>query len=643
MTIWMDLTNSLTQNKGNVVGIVRAELMLAKYLHEIDSSIRFSVLTKYGFRKVNYLELRWLFKSKNINDDYIKYQKRKKRPLNKFLQKIGKKIAWEIFRFKRHYIKPRDIPGHQYIVYPYHKNDIVYSCGWIKIDKEDFFSKIVNRVSGFKVVYTIYDLCMITGDMKYLYCEHNEPFVSYLYWIANNCSAIIYGGKTAKKDAEEFFIEKDLPRPVGYPVKWGNDFAKIMKKSDVLERLNLKTPYILSVGSIDFKKNYKVIYRAYCMMKQKNMKNIPQLVIVGRFTGGDPDFESMIQTNPLIKDCIKIVSCSDEDLDTLYKNCLFTVLPTLYEDWSLTLPESFYYGKMCVCSDVEPLREVGGDFAYYINPQHPKDWVDNIMHFVKHPEKIKEYENKIHKYWKSVSWKESAQEVYSALKEVSGNQKNQTQITEIKVNKAKNSKPVLYYDICLLSYLSHGYNSLSGIPRTQMLLARYLYKYNKNIKFFWMKNGIYHELSYKQLINLLSDQDLDVAIVRDEKNIHNCITKDILPFNKNDVIFSTWIGFDDLSYKVFSIAHEKIKFKYCQVLYDFTPITVPHCHKEETVRVFLEFLDKTYKTADFVFYGGKTAQKDGEIFQKNHGLPIIRSNALKWGSDIVRKNIPKKK
>ena len=133
----MDLTNSLTQNKGNVVGIVRAELMLAKYLHEIDSSIRFSVLTKYGFRKVNYLELRWLFKSKNINDDYIKYQKRKKRPLNKFLQKIGKKIAWEIFRFKRHYIKPRDIPGHQYIVYPYHKNDIVYSCGWIKIDKED--------------------------------------------------------------------------------------------------------------------------------------------------------------------------------------------------------------------------------------------------------------------------------------------------------------------------------------------------------------------------------------------------------------------------------------------------------------------------------------------------------------------------
>ena len=75
MAIWMDLTNSLTQHKGNVAGIIRAELMLAKHLHEIDSSIRFSVLTDYGFREIKKSELKWLFKSENINDDYKKYQK----------------------------------------------------------------------------------------------------------------------------------------------------------------------------------------------------------------------------------------------------------------------------------------------------------------------------------------------------------------------------------------------------------------------------------------------------------------------------------------------------------------------------------------------------------------------------------------
>ena len=74
MTIWMDLTNSLTQHKGNVVGIIRSELMQAKMLHEIDPSIKYSVLTQFGFREVKPTELKWLFKSDNVGDDYLKYQ-----------------------------------------------------------------------------------------------------------------------------------------------------------------------------------------------------------------------------------------------------------------------------------------------------------------------------------------------------------------------------------------------------------------------------------------------------------------------------------------------------------------------------------------------------------------------------------------
>ena len=297
MAIWMDLTNSLTQHKGNVVGIVRAELMLAKHLHEIDSSIRFSVLTRYGFREVKKSELKWLFKSKNINDDYKKYQKYKRNKLVKLCNKISKKLAWEVFRFKRHYFKPLNVPKNQYIKYPYKKGDMLFSCGGLGTEKENFYSIVQDKLQDFKLVYTIYDLVMIKENLRHFYNPQDMMFEDYLNWISNNCSGVIYGGKTAQKDAEKYFAENNLPVLPGYPIKWGNDFANITKKSDVLEKFNIKSPYILSVGSVDFKNNYDVIYRAYCMMKQRGLKNIPNLVIVGRIIETCKEFESMMEDN----------------------------------------------------------------------------------------------------------------------------------------------------------------------------------------------------------------------------------------------------------------------------------------------------------------------------------------------------------
>lgn len=41
MAIWMDMTNSLQTWKGGVVGIVRAELEIAKNMKRCDPDVRF--------------------------------------------------------------------------------------------------------------------------------------------------------------------------------------------------------------------------------------------------------------------------------------------------------------------------------------------------------------------------------------------------------------------------------------------------------------------------------------------------------------------------------------------------------------------------------------------------------------------------
>ena len=56
---------------------------------------------------------------------------------------------------------------------------------------------------------------------------------------------------------------------------------------------------------------------------------------------------------------------SDPDLAALYRRCLFTVYPSLYEGWGLPVTESLCYGKTPLLSRVASLPEAGGEFADY--------------------------------------------------------------------------------------------------------------------------------------------------------------------------------------------------------------------------------------------------------------------------------------
>lgn len=628
MTIWMDLTNSLTQHKGNVVGIIRSELMQAKMLHEIDPSIKYSVLTQFGFREVKPTELKWLFKSDNVGDDYLKYQHHKKLLLNRLLQYCQGKIDKKLFKIKRRK-RHRSIPKNEFLIYPYQDGDVIYSCGWFGTEKEKFFNRISNYLPNLKLVYTIYDLVMVKDNLRHLYYPNDALFDGYMTWISENCDSAIYCGHTAQIDAEAYFKQWGLNVPAGYWIKYGGDIKNQNFKSDeqkLLQNMGVKAPYVLAVGSFDHKKNYKVLYQAFCLLQQRNSANVPQLVIVGR-TLANNELLDKIQNNPLTKEKIKLVSCSDEELNALYKNCEFALLPSLYEGYSVVLLETLQYGKLCLCSDTPPLREVGGKFAYFINPEHPKEWADAIETFIKDKSKVKNWEDKIHKEWKNISWKESTTSLYKDLTEIAN-----------KNNSAK--EPVVYYDIGLLFYAG----GLTGIPRTEMLLARYLNSYCKKIKYFFMSKGRYCELSQKQLTHLLSDENLDFAVAADRASIKGYLIKEQVPFTKNDIVFSAGVGYDKRSYSLLAAAHNKVGFKYCQVIYDLTPVTVPHTHPKDRVEnEYPQFLHNTYTLSDCIVYGGKTAQSDGEKFQKDNGLKLKSSVAVKWGNDIVSRSLDKNK
>ena len=71
MAIWMDMTNSMHVWQGGVVGIVRAELEIAKNMHRADPDVRFCKFDGSGIVELPAGSLPWLWESDSVGDAYL--------------------------------------------------------------------------------------------------------------------------------------------------------------------------------------------------------------------------------------------------------------------------------------------------------------------------------------------------------------------------------------------------------------------------------------------------------------------------------------------------------------------------------------------------------------------------------------------
>lgn len=732
MAIWMDMTYSLEVWKGGIVGIVRAELEMAKNLYACNEDIRFCKATTKGFEEIKRDSLEWLWNSKNTGDSYLqamgrKREKRESKPMEELPEGLEKAYAYSAGRMDRinrlchmcimrtpkllrffprcffgitrlplqivssgrmTYLKrkknSRDIDqiyeNYKTEIYPFKDGDFLFCAGWYAysgIIKEKYISEIKTVLPNLTVAYLVYDLVLSNENTQALY-EGRGGFERYLMWIATNCDYIFYGGETAKKDAERFYREKGLSVRQGYYLKFGSDVAKNIESVDikkVKEKYKITENYILAVGTVDAKKNYTTLYHAYVIMYNENVSNIPQLVIVGG-KYGDPYLSEMMDLDPKVSGKIVFARPDDDELVALYKNSRFTVLPTWYEGWSLTLPESLLRGKFCLSSDVAPLREIAGDLVDYVAPDDARKWAEKIIYYINNAELVKQYEKRIVIEFKPQTWRMCAEELNQYLLELNNREKE-------------------YLDSHIFYDLSLAFSScvlgapVSGILRTQLVLARYFSRRFPHVRFVAFIDSGCIELDRFTLMELMQDQSIEDAVrllrpvftyISNEKRtvlpkneehytngeIYWMMTSLLpgklrrkaveigqrlrkvgigeiivqptsyeLPFEKNDIFFSTGVGFSPSVYRAINLAKKKNEFKFIQLIYDFTPILYPQVHTFETREFYIEFLEKTYHLCDMVFYGGKTAMEDGQAYQKEKKLPVRKGVPIKFGCDIV--------
>ncbi len=205
---------------------------------------------------------------------------------------------------------------------------------------------------------------------------------------------------------------------VTYP---GLTLDKSMRTSvNIEKKYSLNRPFILSVGTIQPRKNFEKLIEAFSQLKKKKEYTNLDLVIVGK-KGWlfEPILAAPEKFN--IKESVHFLDfVPDEDLPSLYKQAECFVLPSLYEGFGLPVLEAMANSCMVVVSKVSSLPEIAGDVGIYVEPDSVESIAGGIEQ-VFEEKRTKKKEKRIElglKRVKMFSWEKAAEQTLDILEKV---------------------------------------------------------------------------------------------------------------------------------------------------------------------------------------------------------------------------------
>lgn len=189
---------------------------------------------------------------------------------------------------------------------------------------------------------------------------------------------IIAISEHTKRDIVECF---DIPPDKIQVIYDGLDSALDAKaySGDITSKqFGLRSRYIVSVCTIEPRKNLLGLVRAFAAYKRAHKGDELQLVVVGRTGWQTEEFFGNLQDSEYRKDIIVTGYVTDAQLLSLYKNALFVAYVSYYEGFGLPILEGLALGKTVLTSDTSSMPEVGGDAVCYCNPYETENIVAGI-------------------------------------------------------------------------------------------------------------------------------------------------------------------------------------------------------------------------------------------------------------------------
>jgi glycosyltransferase involved in cell wall biosynthesis len=148
---------------------------------------------------------------------------------------------------------------------------------------------------------------------------------------------------------------------------------------DVRRRLSIGDDFLLTVGTLEPRKNLSVLVDAFEELTRARPQSTTQLVIAGGRGWLSGPLFAAIERSP-VRDRVLLTNyLHDVDLRALYASCRAFVYPSLYEGFGLPPLEAMACGAPVIASRIPAIAEITGEAALLFDPRSANELTQRIF------------------------------------------------------------------------------------------------------------------------------------------------------------------------------------------------------------------------------------------------------------------------
>jgi glycosyltransferase involved in cell wall biosynthesis len=192
----------------------------------------------------------------------------------------------------------------------------------------------------------------------------------------------------------------------------------------ILERYQIRYPFLLYAGSIRPQKNIPRLIEAFAVARSGLESHAGyrdlRLIIIGDEISRHPDVRRAV-IHSRVEHCVRFLGFIPFDtLRIFHELATAFVFPSLYEGFGLPPLEAMASGTPVIASSVSSLPEVVGGAAMLVNPENVFDIARGITEVILNDQLREELIAKGRRQAASFSWARTAEEVLKVYEELGG-------------------------------------------------------------------------------------------------------------------------------------------------------------------------------------------------------------------------------
>lgn len=288
-------------------------------------------------------------------------------------------------------------------------------AAWMCRVKRSYLLPILKK-QGARIVAHIYDIISVTHPQ---YCLQRGVynFMDFIGAHLQYADEIIVNAQATVDELQKLSARVDVALPPCHVVPLGANFGRqeIIAEEQVPEqvvKIVKEKPYILMVGTIEPRKNHKLLLEAY----DKGLKKMGYNIIMAGYMGWDmEEFAEKLHNHPDYNAGIfHLENLNDKAIAYLYQNARFLAFCSYTEGFGLPLIEAIVRGTPVIASDIPVSREVAGDYCVWFEQDNAKELCQVVKELHEDAEKYEKI--KVHlKDFRATTWEECAQRMENVV------------------------------------------------------------------------------------------------------------------------------------------------------------------------------------------------------------------------------------